>query len=126
MELALRIHLTVVAWLSAKMGAVVMARLVWEVLLGIAALATVGVGVLQVIVVLDVKGLLAAVFSSAKMVPVVTQRPVKEVRSAIAALSMAGVGVRRITVVLGARRLLGPVDGWNFAELSHEMSRNKD
>ena len=62
MELALRIHLTVVAWLSAKMEAVVMVRPVWEVASGTAALATVGVGVLQIIVVLDVKGLLAAVF----------------------------------------------------------------
>jgi hypothetical protein len=62
MELALRIHLTVVAWLSAKMEAVVMVRPAWEVASGTAALATVGVRILRIIVVLDVKGLLAAVF----------------------------------------------------------------
>jgi hypothetical protein len=117
-ELALRIHLTVLAWLSAKMGAVVMARPVWEVPSGTAALATVGVGVLEIIVVLDVRVLLGAALQSAKMAPVATERLAKEVRLAIAALGMAGVGVPQITAALGVRQLLAAADGWNVAELA--------
>ena len=78
--------------------------------MGTAALATVGVGVLQIIAVMDVRRFLAAVFLSAKMALVAMGRLVKAVLSGIAALSMAGVGVRQTTALLGVKWLLEPVE----------------
>jgi uncharacterized membrane protein len=57
-ELALRIHLTIVAWLLAKMVPVATERLVKEVRLAIAALGMAGVGVPQITAVLVARWLL--------------------------------------------------------------------
>jgi hypothetical protein len=69
------------------------------------------VGVLEIIVVLDVRLLLGAALQSAKMEPVATERLVKEVRLAIAAQGTAGVVARQIIAVQGVKWLLEAVEG---------------